>query len=45
MPFIETCRMEERIRMLLDYDTGNWSVGYARQHAELGDPQRNPSVC
>jgi transposase InsO family protein len=26
MPFIETCRMEERIRMLTDYDTGNWSV-------------------
>ena len=26
MPFTETCRMEERIRMLLDYDTGNWSV-------------------
>lgn len=26
MPFSETCRMEERIRMLCDYDTGNWSV-------------------
>ena len=26
MPFTETCRMEERIRMLCDYDTGNWSV-------------------
>ena len=26
MPFTETCRMEERIRMLSDYDTGNWSV-------------------
>jgi transposase InsO family protein len=26
MPFRETCRMEERIRMLLDYDTGLWSV-------------------
>jgi transposase InsO family protein len=26
MPFLETCRMEERVRMLLDYDTGNWSV-------------------
>src|SRR5262249_47379137 len=26
MPFKETCRMEERIRMLADYDTGNWSV-------------------
>jgi transposase InsO family protein len=26
MPFAETCRMEERIRMLLDYETGNWGV-------------------
>lgn len=26
MPFQETCRMEERIRMLSDYETGNWSV-------------------
>jgi transposase InsO family protein len=26
MPFKETCRMEERIRMLLDYETRNWSV-------------------
>ena len=26
MPFKETCRMEERIRMLSDYDTGNWSI-------------------
>jgi len=26
MPFRETCQMEERIRMLSDYDTGNWSV-------------------
>src|SRR5438270_1425349 len=26
MPFTETCRMEERIRMLTDYATGNWSV-------------------
>ncbi len=26
MPFLETCRMEERVRMLTDYDTGNWSV-------------------
>src|SRR5215471_18951526 len=26
MPFTETCRMEERIRMLADYDSGNWSV-------------------
>jgi transposase InsO family protein len=26
MPFEETCRMEQRIRMLSDYETGNWSV-------------------
>jgi transposase InsO family protein len=26
MPFKETCRMEERVRMLADHDTGNWSV-------------------
>ena len=26
MPFRETRRMEERVRMLLDYDTGQWSV-------------------
>ena len=26
MPFKETCRMEERVRMLADYDTGYWSV-------------------
>ncbi len=26
MPFMETCRMEERIRMLADHDTGHWSV-------------------
>lgn len=26
MPFLETCRMEERVRMLTEYDTGNWSV-------------------
>jgi len=26
MPFTETCRMEERVRMLADYDSGNWSV-------------------
>jgi putative transposase len=26
MPFVETCRMEQRIRMLSDYDTGNWRV-------------------
>jgi len=26
MPFEETCRMEQRVRMLLDYDAGHWSV-------------------
>ena len=26
MPFPETCRMEQRIQMLSDYATGNWSV-------------------
>src|SRR5689334_12988553 len=26
MPFMETCRMEERVRMLSDYQTGNWNV-------------------
>jgi transposase InsO family protein len=26
MPFVETCRVEQRVRMLADYDTGNWSV-------------------
>jgi transposase InsO family protein len=26
MPFLETCRMEERVRMLSDYVSGNWSV-------------------
>jgi len=26
MPFLETCRMEERVRMLSDYDTGCFSV-------------------
>lgn len=26
MPFKETCRMEQRVRMLAEYDTGNWSV-------------------
>src|SRR4051812_21099383 len=26
MPFIETCRMEERVRMLSEYDSGNWNV-------------------
>lgn len=26
MPFVETCRMEERVRMLSEFDSGNWSV-------------------
>ena len=26
MPFRETCRMEERVRMLSEYETGNWIV-------------------
>ena len=26
MPFVETCRMEERVRMLSDYDIGCFSV-------------------
>ena len=26
MPFRETGRMEERVRMLLEYESGNWSV-------------------
>jgi transposase InsO family protein len=26
MPFKETCRMEERIRMFLEHESGNWSV-------------------
>jgi transposase InsO family protein len=26
MPFTETCRMELRVRMLADHDSGNWSV-------------------
>ena len=26
MPFQETCRMEERVRMLSEYDSGHWSV-------------------
>ena len=26
MPFQETCRMEQRIGMLADYDAGHWSV-------------------
>ena len=26
MPFPETCAMQERVRMLSDYDQGHWSV-------------------
>jgi transposase InsO family protein len=26
MPFMETCRMEERIQMLKDWDSGNWTI-------------------
>jgi hypothetical protein len=26
MPFLETCRMEQRIRMQLDDDTGAWNA-------------------
>ena len=26
MPFVETCRMEQRIGMLAEYDAGHWSV-------------------
>ena len=26
MPFRETGRMEERVRMFLEYESGNWSV-------------------
>ena len=26
MPFKETCRMEERVGMLAEYDSGHWSV-------------------
>jgi putative transposase len=38
MPFAETCRMEERIRMLLEYDTGSWSVAeLCRRHRVCRD--------
>ena len=26
MPILETCRMEKRVGMLLEYASGNWSV-------------------
>jgi transposase InsO family protein len=31
MPFKETCRMEERIQMLSDYESGNWTVSELRR--------------
>lgn len=38
MPFKETCRMEERVRMLADYDSGNWSVSeLCRRHGICRD--------
>ena len=38
MPFLETCRMEERIRMLSDYESGNWSVSeLCRRYAVCRD--------
>lgn len=38
MPFVETCRMEERVRMLAEYDTGNWSVSdLCRRHGVCRD--------
>ncbi|WP_420132924.1 helix-turn-helix domain-containing protein, partial [Rhodopseudomonas sp.] len=26
MPFVEICRMDQRVQMLSDYASGNWSV-------------------
>src|SRR5437762_159545 len=38
MPFKETCRMEERIRMLSEYESGNWSVSeLCRRHEVCRD--------
>jgi transposase InsO family protein len=38
MPFRETCRMEERIHMLSDYDRGVWSVSeLSRRHGVSRD--------
>src|ERR1700693_4215472 len=38
MPFQETCRMEERIRMLSEYETGNWNVSeLCRRYAVCRD--------
>ena len=45
MPFRETCLMEERIRMLSDYDTGNWSVTeLCRRYGCAGTPFTNGDV-
>jgi transposase-like protein len=38
MPFRETSRMEERIRMLLEYESGNWTVSeLCRRHGICRD--------
>jgi transposase InsO family protein len=38
MPFKETSRMEERIRMFLEYESGNWSVSeLCRRHGVCRD--------
>ena len=38
MPFRETSRMEERVRMLLEYESGNWSVSnLCRRHGVCRD--------
>jgi len=38
MPFRETGRMEERVRMFLEYDSGNWSVSeLCRRHGVCRD--------
>ena len=38
MPFKETGRMEERIRMLLEHESGNWSVSeLCRRHGVCRD--------
>ena len=38
MPFRETCRMEERIRMLMEHESGNWSVSeLCRRHGVCRD--------
>ena len=38
MPFLETCPVEERIRMLLESGTGNWSISeLCRRHGVCRD--------